>query len=336
MRKIHLTGPVLALVAVGLAACGSGSSSTSTSSGAAATSSGAAASDKTVTVKVSVAPFAAYAPLYVGIKAGIFTKHHLKVIPEPSGGGSESVTALISGSVQFADPDAVATLTAASKGLPVRVVGLASQGGSTPETDYSCLAVRKPSIKGPKDMEGKTVAVNSLNNIVTLSLKGALSKQGVDVSKVKFAEIPVPDEPVALEQNRVDGVSVTEPFCSFMESKGARSLSATFADTTPDMLTGVWVTTQKYIDDHGDVARNFAAAISEANVYSVAHPEVVREVVPTFTQIPAAAAKTMKLPSWTAGLNRSSLALIDELSRKFGMYDKKVDTGSLVPSFVTE
>jgi ABC-type nitrate/sulfonate/bicarbonate transport system substrate-binding protein len=51
------------------------------------------------------------------------------------------------------------------------------------------------------------------------------------------------------------------------------------------MLTGVWVTTQKYIDEHGDVARNFAAAMSEANAFSQARPDVVRDVVPTFTQI---------------------------------------------------
>jgi NitT/TauT family transport system substrate-binding protein len=94
------------------------------------------------------------------------------------------------------------------------------------------------------------------------------------------------------------------------------------------------VTTQKYIDQHADVARNFAAAISEANAFSQTHPDVVRQVVPTFTQIPAAVAKGMKLPTWTAGLNPSSLALIDQLARKFGMYDKQVDTAGLVPSFV--
>jgi hypothetical protein len=44
----------------------------------------------------------------------------------------------------------------------------------------------------------------------------------------------------------------------------------------------------------------------------------------------------MKLPTWTAGLNRSSLELIDQLARKFGMYDKQVDTAGLVPSFVPQ
>jgi hypothetical protein len=42
----------------------------------------------------------------------------------------------------------------------------------------------------------------------------------------------------------------------------------------------------------------------------------------------------MKLPTWTAGLNRSSLALIGCLARKFGIYDKQVDTAGLVPLFV--
>jgi NitT/TauT family transport system substrate-binding protein len=330
MRRYYLGG-TLAALALGLAACGS--SNSSGGSGGSGTST-AADGNKTTAVTVSVAPFAAYAPLYVAIKEGIFTKHHLKVTPHPVAGGSESVTGLISGSFQFGEPDTVAMLTGASKGLPLRVVGLASQGGATAATDYSCLAVNNPAIKTPKDLEGKTIAVNVLNNIVTLSLKGALAKQGADVSKLKFAEIPVPDEPVALQQHRVDGVSVTEPFCKAMESQGAHSVSATFADTTPNMLTGVWVTTQSYIDQHADVVRNFAAAISEANAFSQTHPDVVRQVVPTFTQIPAAVAKGMKLPTWTAGLNRGSLALIDQLARKFGMYDKQVDTAGLVPSFV--
>jgi NitT/TauT family transport system substrate-binding protein len=327
MRSVSVVVVVVALSGALLAACG-GEDKPAASTG------GGSAAQRTVTVKVAAGPFAAYAPLYVGIRQGIFAKHHLKVDPQPVVGGAEAVAGLISGSFQFGSPDSVATLTAASKGLPLRVLGLASQGGDTANDDYSCLEVRDKSITTPKQLEGKTVAVNVLGNIVTLSMKAALAKQNVDVSKIKYLEIPVPEEPQALQQGRVDAVSVTEPFCRAMEADGARSLSATFADTTPRMLTGVWVTTQKYIDEHGDVARNFAAAIAEANAYSESHPEVVREVVPTFTQIPAAVAKEMKLPSWSAKLDPSSVALLDTLARRFDMYKKPVDTKALVPDFV--
>ena len=69
-------------------------------------------------------------------------------------------------------------------------------------------------IKEPKDLEGKTIAANTLNNICEVTINATLEEKGVDVSKLKYTEIPFPEMVGALEKGRVDAACVVEPFVS--------------------------------------------------------------------------------------------------------------------------
>ena len=69
-------------------------------------------------------------------------------------------------------------------------------------------------IKSGKDLEGKTIAVNTLKNICEVTIKASLEKEGVDVDKLKFTEVPFPDMLAALENGRgrrLRGGAVREP-----------------------------------------------------------------------------------------------------------------------------
>ena len=69
-------------------------------------------------------------------------------------------------------------------------------------------------IKSAKDLEGKTVAVNTLNNIVHLDGDGLGRQERRHSSKIKFVEIPFPQMEAALVAGKVDAISVHEPFAA--------------------------------------------------------------------------------------------------------------------------
>ena len=58
-------------------------------------------------------------------------------------------------------------------------------------------------MKTPKDLEGKTIAVNTLNNICGVTINATLEEKGVDVSTLKYTEVPFPEMVAALEKGRV-------------------------------------------------------------------------------------------------------------------------------------
>lgn len=325
-RARALRGVVTLGAVATLAGCGGGQQGASPAGGG--TEPGAR---QAVTVHVGSLPIAADAPLFVGIKQGIFAKHGLHVVPRGAAGGSVIVAATVSGSDQFGFSDVVSTLTAVRRGLPLKIVGMGSQGGAKPSDAYSCLDVRGDSdIRTPADLEGKTISVNVLKNIVSLTPNAALANRGVNVSTLKFTEIDIPEEPAALAQKRVDAVSVTEPFCTVLRKQGARTILHPFLDTKPNLMVAAWITSGSYAQSHPDVVKRFAAAMSEANTYSQAHPDVVRKTILGYSKIPAEVAKIMKLPSWSPTVDRPSISLLDRLSQRFGIYHGSVDISKLV------
>lgn len=166
MQHRALTVTIGTLVAVVVAGCG-GSSSDSAS-----VSTSGAKSQATTTIKVGYTPIGDEAPLFVGIDKGYFAEQHLKIDPVPASGGAAIIPAVVSGDEAIGFSNTVSTLLAVSKGLSLKVVGMGVQTGADRAHDTSGVLVKKNSpIKTLKDLEGKTVSVNTLQNLGVLTVK---------------------------------------------------------------------------------------------------------------------------------------------------------------------
>ena len=79
-------------------------------------------------------------------------------------------------------------------------------------------------IRVPKDLNGKTVAVNGINNITMLPVEAWIDKNGGDSKTVKWIEIPIFQANDAVSAGKVDATVTGEPFITFGEDKGLRAL----------------------------------------------------------------------------------------------------------------
>ena len=73
------------------------------------------------------------------------------------------------------------------------------------------MATVREDARTPADLEGKTVAVNTLNNIGPVTINHWMEKHGGDYTKIKYVEVPFPDMGAALEAKRVDAAFTVEP-----------------------------------------------------------------------------------------------------------------------------
>jgi NitT/TauT family transport system substrate-binding protein len=306
--------------ALALAACGGGDDG-----------GGGAEAGKPATLKVGVIPIADVAPLYVGIDQGFFKAEKLTIQPKLAEGGAAIVPAVVSGDDQIGFSNTTSLIIAASKKLPVQIISQGVLGGKGADDAFDGLLVAKGSkIRGPEDLEGKTIAVNTLNNVGPLTINRSLEKEGVDYRSVKYVEVPFPDMNAALESGRVDAAWVVEPFYSQGRGSGARALFNPFEETAPNLTIATYFASKQYIEQNRDVVDRFKRAMDKSLEYSASNPDAVRKAVLGYTKIPPKAAESMRLPQWQADLNEPTIEQTAELAKKYGFVEQAPPLDELI------
>ncbi len=307
--------------AVGVAACGDDDDGNGGGGGQA----------ETTTLRVGVIPIADVAPLYLGMKKGFFEEQGLRIRPQLAEGGAAITPAVVSGDFQIGFSNTISLLIAASQDLPVEIISQGVLAGKTEEDAWADLLVLKDGpIKEPKDLEGKTIAVNTLKNICEVTIKASLEKEGVAVDTLKFSEVPFPDMNAALEAERVDGACVVEPFVSQGKAGAARGIDPFYVRTAPDLTVATYFTSTQYAQENGDVVDGFVEAMNRSLTYAQSNPDEVRDVLLEYTEIPPEAAEQIKLPVWRPDLNEPTIELLSELSLKYGLIEEQPDLDELI------
>src|SRR3954451_11426372 len=282
------------------------------------------------TLKVGVIPIADVAPLYLGRQKGFFKAEKLTINPQLASGGAAITPAVVSGDEQFGFSNTISLLIAASKNLPVQIVSQGVLGGKDASEAWADLLVPKTAPSDPKSLAGKTIAVNTFNNICEVTIKASLEKRNVAVDKLKFAEVPFPDMNAALDTGRVDGACVVEPFVSQGKAGKSKGIDPFYVNTAPDLTVATYFTSKQYADKNPDVVDRFVRAMNKSLDYAQAHPDEVRKVLLEYTKIPPAAAQKIKLPQWRSELTRPTIEKLADLTQKYGLIESKPDLNQLI------
>jgi NitT/TauT family transport system substrate-binding protein len=283
-------------------------------------------------VTVGVIPILDVAPIYLGQQQGFFTSRGLNLKLVPAQGGSAIATSVISGQFQFGFSNVTSLLLAHSTGAPVKIVSNGNNSTGVAGQDFAALMVKGDSpIRSAADLAGKTVAANTLKNIVETSVRASVRKAGGDPKAVKFTEIPFPNQAAALQSGQVDAVFVVEPFQQAVLAQGGRAIASSYVDTAPNLTVAVYFTSQQLIASNPDLVRRFAEAMAESLAYADAHPDEARAIIGTYTKIDKAVIEKLTLPKWPAEINRQSVQTLADLAREDGLITKPVNLDALLP-----
>jgi NitT/TauT family transport system substrate-binding protein len=257
--------------------------------------------------------------LTAGVKQGFFEKRGLDVTVKTAAGGAAIIPAVVSGDAQIGGSNVVSVLIAAEKGLPIQMVAAGTFGPETEEDDWSAVLVKEGSIRSPKDLEGKTMAVNTLENVATETATAALENVGADASKVKFTEVDFPDMLGALDAGRVDSIFEIEPFVTAGLGQGLRRVLAPYYRTKPDLQIGSYVVSKEYLGGHEEVAKAFRAGVDDTAAWVRDNPDEFRKVLASGG---VKGAEDIKLPNWKGAIDRESLATPTKLMQEQGLIEE--------------
>lgn len=287
-----------------LAACGGGGDEETTAEPAAGASSDGG---ELTTVTLASAPLGHLAPIYIAQEKGIFAEHGLEIEVDTESSDLTSVPSILAGKVDFAAGDLTTLIVARAQGLDVKAVVPASASTGVEGEDYGALIVAGDSgITSPKQLEGKTVAVNILTNIAAAAAREAISADGGDPETVKLVELPFPQVPAAISTGQVDGAWVVEPFLSAAKAEGAVPIGWGFTDLAEDLTVSAWYTSGEFANGNAETVTAFRDAVHEAYAYAREHEEEVRAIIPTFTEIPPEVAEKITITGWRDEVSREA------------------------------
>ncbi len=332
-RSLSITVVITSLLVV--AGCGSssdgGSGETAGGSTGEATNGGSTGGGELQKVSVGLIPIVDVAPIYLGKEKGFFKKHGIELELSSAQGGAAIVPGVVSGQFQFGFSNVTSLIIAHDKGLPVKVVA-AGNFSTGKDPDFSAVVVKKDSpIKSAKDLEGKTVSVNTLKNIGDTTVRESIRKAGGDPSTVKFVELAFPDMPAAVANGRVDAAWVVEPFVTIAKSQGDRVIAWNLVDTAPNLMIAAYFTSQQLEKSDPGLVKNFTAAVNQSLTYAQSHPDEVRKIVPTYTKIDAKLVNKLTLPVWDTKINTKSTQRLADLALQDKLIGKKADLSTLLP-----
>lgn len=323
-----------ATVGLGLAAmlllsgCGGGSPSGAADADADSSASGGGELTPVTVGVLSIAPSVA---MQYGIDEGIFEDHGLKVELQTGQGGAAMLPAVSTGSMDFAVGNPLSVLTAADKGLDMRIVTGYSNSKAEGD-DINGVVTRKDSgIGGFADLAGKTTSVNALKTQGDLTIMDAAAQEGADASKLKFNEMGFQDMEAQLERGNTDAVWLPEPFLSrALADPDNRLVGYPNQVAIPGLPTMVTFTSGKYADGKQEVVSKFRDAMEETLSSAEAKQDDAKALLPEFMGMDAKMAKGLKMETWDAGVPRDQLEKLGELTVEYGFLSKQPDLGKIV------
>jgi NitT/TauT family transport system substrate-binding protein len=240
------------------------------------------------TLRVSIIPISDVTPLFAAMRQGYFEQEGIKIETAPSAGGATGIPGLVAGSFDIVYGNVVSMLLAAQQGLDIRVLAPGTNVARV-EDDASAIVVRADSgIASGKDLDGKTVGVNTRNNVIWLYARAWIRNTGGDPDKVTFREVPHPQMEDALGQKQIDAGFMVVPFVTVATEKPQyKAIAHPYSAVQPGCDVGMYLTTGKLLSDHPDTAAKFARALRRGIAWYNAHLDdaQTREIVASFTRL---------------------------------------------------
>jgi NitT/TauT family transport system substrate-binding protein len=207
-------------------------------------------------IKVATTPIDIGAQPFYASAEGFFKANGLDVDTQIISNGAAITAAVLGGTINIAQSNIVSLALAHQRGLDVVVIAPAGLYSSKEPT--SALVVLKNSpYKSAKDLNGKTLACNGLQNISQIGPEAWLDKNGGDLASYKWTDMPFPEMISALDTGRVAAALIAEPVLSDAIAGPGRVLANVYDAIAPSFLIGAWFTTGAWAKANPDIVRRF-------------------------------------------------------------------------------
>lgn len=317
------TAASLLAIVLTVAACGSDDSS----SGSAASASSSSSGTKDATITLAFTPSSPGVCFKVSDERGLFKKQGITIkygTAAPT--GAAQIAQILNGQITAGQGAYTGVIAAVGNNLPVVITNAQDEDyDKDGQTAFATVVGKDSGITSFKQLEGKSVAVNSLQGNWEVSLKEAVAQDGGDPSKVKLVAVPFADQVTALKSGRVDAISTLQPFIAQLTAQGFKSIGDPQAigfGGKKDSVVNVTFMAKKYVEANPDVVKGFVAALTEGNEWCNAHPDEMKKAIARITKAPQEVVDATPIPVYNSNLGPTTTDDWSKLMVKYGILKK--------------
>ncbi|MEJ2853974.1 MULTISPECIES: ABC transporter substrate-binding protein [unclassified Saccharothrix] len=278
-------------------------------------------------IKLGLLPILDVASVHVAMKRGYFAEEGLEVEPVTIQGGAAAIPGLISGDLDITFGNWVSFFTAQSKDAAKAVDGLKliNDGYQAKPEMFLILTGPDSAIKSPKDLAGKTIAINTFKNIAELTAKATLEANDVDPKSVTFKEFAFPDMQAALQNKTVDAAFMVEPFISKAQrSIGAITVLDAASGPTDNIPVAGYGTTGKFAKENPNTVAAFQRAMAKGQRDAADRP-TVEPLLVEYAKVDKETASLVHFGEFPTTLDATRLQRVATLMKTYGLLENDFD-----------
>lgn len=214
-----------------------------------------------------------YINLYVGMHAGIFEKHGLKMNVSAAGGDTQTFAAVLGGSADFAIGDATMVQMSREAGGPGVVVGTVIQ-----RAHYFGVSKTLEPITDPKEFKGLTIVTSPEPNTNFSVAKRMLETAGLKVGEdTTILQVNPGTEIGAMLAGQADMAIAYQPSVAAAVDQGAKVVFDFSNYVGPFMNTGIMVLPST-IERDPEMVQALVTSFEEASRWTYSDPDFAKEV----------------------------------------------------------
>jgi NitT/TauT family transport system substrate-binding protein len=257
-------------------------------------SSGDGGPEKT-SLRVGILTIGDLIPFWAARERGFFREEGLEVEEVEMAGGAAIQPAVVSGDLDLGWSNVVSVVLAKAEDLEFEFFGGGAFLGPGHYENQAIMVEQGSPISEPEQLSGKTIGVNTLNNINHLSIQAYLDREGVDPGSVEFLELGTPNTIEALAGGRVDAVAANEPFVTIgLETGAAETLvSNPFSPFGKEPFLAGFMSTPQWLEENPKTAAAFSRAVDKGMDWVEQNPEAANRLLVEITGIEPAVATEM-------------------------------------------
>ncbi len=253
---------------------------------------------------------------YFAQQAGFFKDVGLRAEFMTFNNGQAIAAAIAGGALDIATSNPVALAAAHAHGVPFVII---SPGALYVSSDPTTLMMvpTDSTIRGAKDLVGKTVACNGINGIPHYCTRAWIDKSGADSSSTKFVEMNFAQMMDALGTRHIDAACVTEPYITEARTTG-RPIGMPFDACAPRFMMSVFIATQSWAQAHQDEVRRFQTAMLKVAAWANRNRDKTAPMLMEFTRLPEQTVRTMRRAVFAERWNNAEAQPLVDLTAKYG------------------
>jgi NitT/TauT family transport system substrate-binding protein len=271
-------------------------------------------------------------PFFLALDRAFFKDAGLDINVAAMVGGAAVAPALASGALNIGWSNVVSIYQGHLQGFDYRFIanGAINKRGTNDVFGFQ-VAVDSP-IRSAKDLEGKTLASNTLRNIIHVAGMHWIDSNGGDSSKVKWIELPFPQMEPALVNKQIDGFVAVEPFVTVPSkvNKKTKVLGYPLGGIAPRLLIAAYFASDAWIQKNVDAVKGFVTALNRGIDAHNASPEEAKATIAKHTGLKPEFLKEMVLPAFEKKILESDLQPMLDVAFQYKLIDRKFSSREVI------